>query len=866
MMSFPRSIVCFLFYLACIATARTHGAPPDEATPVGPVDGAMKVPTGQIVRPAGRSISYGGRPLDLCLSADGALAFIKNTGGVSVIDTRDWRLTQALSFVEDNGSMHGIAASLDEKTGIQKLYITGSHKHLMEATLGKDGTLAWTRSILLPGPKNEVSHAMGVTIAKDGLRAYVCLSRNNTLGVVDLAAGQLTHEIAVGVCPYAVVLSPDESTAHVTNFGGRQPQAGDATAGSAGTAVAVDAHGVARTGTVSVVDLAAGKTKAEIHVGLHPAQIVRSLDGSHLYIANANSDSVSVVDTKLLKVIETIDIRPDAQLPFGCVANALALSRDGKTLFCANGGNNAVAVISLGLDTKKSELLGFIPTAWFPGGLACDGTSLYIANVKGEGSRQGDADQKQWESKGVRGTVSKVALPGTTELIKYTAQAKADARIPQSLRAMERAAATQPAVPVPARVGEPSTIHHVIYVIKENRTYDQVFGDIGKGNSEPKLCTFGRETTPNHHALAEQFVLLDNYYCNGVLSADGHQWATQGMVTDYQEKNFGGHTRSYDFGTDALCYANCDFIWDSVLLHGLSFRNYGEFDFPEITSKTPTWFDVHRDWKAGKVAFQQSVEVEMLRKFTCPDYPGWNLRIPDQCRMDVFLKEFARYEKTGDFPNFVIVYLPQDHTAGTKQSVPTPRAHVADNDLALGRLVEAVSHSRIWADSCIFVNEDDPQDGYDHVDGHRSICLVISPYARRGALVSRFYNQSSVLHTITRMLGLPPLNQQTAQASTMEDCFNGKPDMTPFNRLPNAIALDERNKPREAMDTESRKLSEAVAQMDFSKPDRIDNDAMNRLLWFSVHETAYPAEFAGGHGKGLAALRLKLNRKVVDDD
>ena len=327
-------------------------------------------------------------------------------------------------------------------------------------------------------------------------------------------------------------------------------------------------------------------------------------------------------------------------------------------------------MIALG---DQPTIRGFIPTAWFPGRIICDDANVYIANVKGQGSRQGRLDAKERQSKQIRGTVSKVPLPTVAELAKYTEQAKADAHIPQTLRAMEESSEKQRAVPVPAKVGEPSLIHHVIYVIKENRTYDQLFGDLSKGNRDPKLCTFGRDVTPNHHALAEQFVLLDNYYCNGVVSADGHQWATQGMVTDYQEKDFGGSTRSYDFGTDALCYANCNFIWDSVLLHGLSFRNYGEFDFPEITSKTPTWFDVHREWQNGKVTFTQSVEVAMLKKYTCPEYPGWNLRIPDQCRMDCISEGVRGVRKVGGLPEFYDCLF----AAGSHGRDKTDRANAA---------------------------------------------------------------------------------------------------------------------------------------------------------------------------------------------
>jgi hypothetical protein len=405
-------------------------------------------------------------------------------------------------------------------------------------------------------------------------------------------------------------------------------------------------------------------------------------------------------------------------------------------------------------------------------------------------------------------------------------------------------------------------------VIKENRTYDQVFGDMARGNNDSSLCTYGREVTPNHHALADEFILLDNYYCNGVVSADGHQWATQGVITDYQEKMFGGHPRGYDFGTDPLANAGCNFLWDSALQHGLSFRNYGEFDFPELVSKTDNWFDVYAEFKKSQqVKFQQSILMDTLRKYSCPDYPGWNLAIPDVMRVQCFLKELKQYEKTGDLPRLLIVYLPQDHTAGVSKDHPSPRALIADNDLALGQLIDGISHSRFWPKTVIFVNEDDPQDGWDHVDGHRSLCLVVSPYAKRNAVISKFYNQDSVLRTMERILGLPSSNQLTAVAPLMDDCFTAKPDLTPYTAKANQIALDERSlKVDSSMSKDERNLIAATKRLDLSRPDRINDDTFNRILWHASKGNAqYPSKVAGAHGKGLKNLHLKLVPAKNDD-
>jgi len=557
-------------------------------------------------------------------------------------------------------------------------------------------------------------------------------------------------------------------------------------------------------------------------------------------------------------VLEQIGVRPDPALPFGSITNALALSPDERTLYAANGGNNALAVVRLSRGAP-STLAGFIPTGAFPGAIAVQGSRLFVANVKGEGSRGTSEGQQGWNSPRVRGSVSCIPEFDAATLAQWTERALRGARVPQAQRsAGSRARSGVRPRPVPQKPGEPSPIEHVVYVIKENRTYDQVFGDLPQGNGDPSLCVFGREVTPNQHALAESFVLLDNYYCNGVVSADGHQWATQGLVVDYVEKQFGGWTRSYDLGTDALTYAANGFLWDAVLLRGLSFRNYGEFGFARIDEPQGTWFDVQAAARAGSFRSSRQISIATLARYSAPDYPGWHMKISDQLRIDRFLAEFRAMEQSGDFPSFVIVYLPQDHTSGLDENAPTPRAHVADNDLAVGRLIEALSKSRFWPSIAVFVNEDDPQNGWDHVDGHRSTCLVVSPWAKRGVVLSRFHNQTSVLRTMGLILGLPPLSQQDAAARPMEECFTEEPDFTPFTALPNRIPLDEPN---------PKKNAPAAAAFDLSAPDRIDDDAFNRVIWYSVRgDEPYPEQLSGAHGKGLGALGLELAGDEDDDD
>jgi YVTN family beta-propeller protein len=830
---------------------------------VGPTKDGVIVSTEQLVRPAGGVVEFGGRPVDLVVAPDGKSVYVKDNRGLVVIDQATWKVRQQISI--GGGSMHGIAVSADGHS----VYLTSAGETLWEGKIDAAGQVNAGRKIRLPGSGGKgSSYPCGIALTSDSARAIVCLSMNDALAVVDLASGVVQREIPVGVAPYHVVLSGDGKTAFVSNWGGRRAVAGDKTAPSGKTQTVVDARGIAASGTVSIVDLQAQSEIAQVETGLHPTDLCLTRDGRTLFVANANSDTVSVIDVASHKVVETISVRPDASLPFGSAPNALALGADDSTLYVANGGNNAVAVIKLrGANDNKSTLAGFIPTGWYPGALALHDGQLYVANVKGVGSLA-KTTRPEWSRwvKDYLGTVSKVTLPSADELTAYTKQSLADARVHEALAAWEKAQSPEKPAPVPQHDGQPSVFDHVVYIIKENRTYDQVLGDMPRGNGEPKLCIFDKPVTPNHHALAEEFVLLDNYYCNGVLSADGHAWATEANAGEYFEKAFGGFTRVY-FQGDPLTFSSSGFLWDAVLLHGLSFRNYGEKDFPK-TVPDSSWLQMYKDWTSGKKSIQitQSKSLPPLEPYSAL-YPGWNLKIPDIVRADIFLKEFAGFEKSGNWPHFMIVYLPSDHTAGLTPGTPTPRAMVADNDLAMGRIVEAISKSKFWPTTCVFAIEDDPQAGFDHVDGHRSFCLIASPYTRRGETIHAFYNQTSVLHTMERMMGLAPMTQFDSMAPVMTECFTDKPDLRPYTAKPNQIPLDELNGKIADLHAGAAKWAQASAKQDFDEPDEVDDDVMNRILWFSVRgEEAYPKEFAGAHGKGLGALHLKLDPSIDKDD
>jgi YVTN family beta-propeller protein len=632
--------------------------------------------------------------------------------------------------------------------------------------------------------------------------------------------------------------------------------------------VVVDSRGVAASGMVSIVNLTSGLETAEIPTGLHPSDLALSSDGSTLYVANANSDTVTVINTQTRTVKETILVRPDLALPFGSEADGLALSADGTSLFVASAGNNGVAAVELpNAQHTNSMVQGFFPTDWYPGAIVTDGTYVYVANVKGLGSRNGQPSATYYAGSYYLGTANRIPIPSADALSKYYSQVDKNGLVSQIKQTQQPAVVGRLPVPVPVNAGEPSVFQHVLYILKENKTYDEVYGDMTNGNGNSSLCTYPQNITPNHHALAQQFVLLDNYYCNGVNSADGHSWATEGNNSDHLEKSFGGFVRSYTFGDDPLTYSSSGFVWNNVLQHGLTFRNYGEFDYASVPSGA-TWAQIYADYTNGthSIGFAQNIGVASLRPYSSTNVPGWDLNIPDVVRAYGFIKELNAANASGNWANFHFLYLPNDHTGGT----PPAQAQVADNDCSLGKVVDAVSHSRFWTNTVIFVIEDDPQSGYDHVDGHRSLCVVISPYTKRGQTVSTFLNQAGVLHTMEQIMGIPPMNQQDAMAPLMFDCFTNVPDFTPYTHLPNNIDLSTGASGTGTLATLSPKAlyyAKKVKKMDFSKPDRINEDIFNRYIWHSIKgDERYPVEFVGAHGKGLKKLGLVLVKDDKKDD
>jgi len=855
-------------------------------------------PANQVVTPAGRQVELPGmRPQALALSPNGRLLVTAGkTHDLLVLDPATGEVVQHVPLPSDKAtdvtpdsvpeenlhpdrqgqiSFTGLAFSPDGT----RIYLANVEGNVKVFGVRSNGKVVGLFSIPLPPaqlPGRGADIPAGLAVSPDGKRLYVALNLSNRLAELDPANGQVLRLWEVGFAPFGVALAGQK--AYVSNWGGRRPD-GQSVTGPAGhgTLVRVDPiRHVANEGSVSVIDLAKGaevvgqasrlsnkaaETAApltEILTGAGACAIAAPPNGRWVVVANAGSDTLSVIDARTDRVVETICARQNPADLFGAQPNALAFDKSGARLFVCNGTQNAVAVFDF--KPGKSSLRGLIPVGWFPGAVVYDPgrKAICVANIKGIGSTKHlqPGEPVKFNSHQYFGTLSLVPVPARRELSRLTRTALQSLRYGLLQEARLPARSGQPPRPVPERAGEPSVIKHVIYIIQENRTYDQVLGDLPQGNGDASLCVFGEQVTPNHHKVAREFVLLDNTYCSGICSADGHQWADSAFCNDYLERSFAGFPRSYPFGgtggsVDALAYSSAGFIWDNVIAHGKTLRDYGEFALTEAhwrdksKARGPNALDCYRDFvnQTGAIDISCRPSIESLRPYLATNTAGWALQVPDVFRAAEFIKELRQFEQTGNFPNLSIISLPNDHTSGTKEGCPTPAAMVADNDLAFGQIVEAVSRSKFWKETCIFAIEDDPQAGWDHVSGYRTTCYVASPYTRRGAVVSTQYNQTSLLRTMELMLGLPPMNQMDATATPMSACFTDTPDFSPFTALTNNIPLDQMNpSPKKISDPLLRKHAYASARLPLDEVDKCPEGTLNRILWHALKgsQTPYP--------------------------
>lgn len=680
--------------------------------------------------------------------------------------------------------------------------------------------------------------------------AVLPLPYNNQLALFDLSASRFLGTIPVGIAPFGAAINRDGTVAYVTNWGGRLPQPGDLTLPTGldpkADRVVVDQRGIASTGTVTRIDLVKRVVTRTLTVGLHPTAILWDEPRHRLYVANGNEDSVTVIDTQRELVLQTIALQPFQVPVAGIAPTALALTPDGEQLFVACGGINAVVV----LGTRDGNLKGLIPTAWYPNALSLspDGNFLAIANLLGVGSGSRETPRSRYVHS-YRGSVSVVPLPDAAQLASYTTAVAENNRLtlPTDASPSRSSRPTRPTAPkaVPQRAGDPSLIEHVVYIIKENRTYDQLFGDLPKGNGDPSLVMFGADVTPNQRKIAEQFVLFDNFYATGGNSGDGHQWATQANETDYcLWPGYAGRSYPYD-GTDPIAYSAGGFIWDAALRMKKTVRVYGEYAgrMPEedarmrrdLLARWRNGDDFTRDWSI-------TAPLEPLNRILARNFPPYTMAIPDVVRAQIFLTDLRRWEADGTMPNLTIMLLPSDHTRGSTPEYSTAKAMVADNDYALGQIVDALSHSRFWSKMAIFVVEDDAQDGVDHVDGHRTVALAISPYIRRGSVDSSFYSHPSILKTMELMLGLPTLSLFDLIAQEMRASFVDQPDLTPYRAELPRQSFFEVNPRLSSLRGQAHRDALNSQQMRFDVPDAAPTELLNRIVWRQVRglRTPYP--------------------------
>ena len=779
---------------------------------VGPqANGTGVLPNAWVVTPAGLSVEVGDRPMNVVPSPDGRFLAVTNNGqgvqSLALYDTYTNKVTQSIPYNAPEALYVGLTWTADGKT----LYASAGGNNKIR-TYSFDGKTLLEGAPITLGDSKTPIYPAGLALSSDGKTLYAALNLGNSVAAIDLTGrsslnikylkfGDPASSAGIGTLPYMMVLSSDGKTLYTSHWGAK---------------------------VISVVDTAAFKTTVLVPVGDHPSGLTLAPDGKTLYVANANSDTVSAIDTSSNSVRGTVALTPYQGAPMGSMPGAVAVTPDGKTLLVANGGNNDVAVV----DTSSLKVTGLVPTAWFPSALSVssDGKFMFVANMKGLGAGpnlRGPVPGKrnpaeQYIASLGRGSLQAVEIPGPGDLTAYTAQVVKNNGFDEMQAKLTQAPSSTAAQPVPRRVGDPSPIKHVIYVLKENRTYDQVFGGLKEGNGDPALELFGPDVTPNHRALALEFGLFDNFYADAEVSADGHNWTMGAIATDYTQKNwpanYSGRNREYDFeGGSSAPAPTQGYLFDYAKRAGLDYRSYGEFN--DFTSKVPNM---------KPAAFATSLEGRLS-----PTFPGYDMSISDQVRFEAWKKEFDGYVANGKLPQLSVVRLPRDHTNGTRAGSPVPAAYVADNDLALGKLVEAVSTSTYWKDTAIFVLEDDAQNGPDHVDAHRMPAFVISAYSKRGVRDHTQYSTSAMLRTMELILGLPPMTQFDAAATPMVAAFQNTPNLAPYKALVPKQPLDQ-------MNTAASFSSEISARLDLSRADRADELSFNQVIWGSVKGAGVP--------------------------
>jgi YVTN family beta-propeller protein len=784
----------------------------------------VQLPNGWYLSPAGTALHLSSDlPLNIAISPSKKYAAITDNGnGQEGIELIDINAKKLLSFTKMKAAWVGLQFSNDNKY----LYASAANQNMILRFKVNNGQLIINDSIVLGKKWPNKIGITGIALDDAHSRLFAVTKENNSLYVCNTKNKKIIQQIPLSAETYTCLLNPEKTRLYISLWGGNK---------------------------VMIYDVKKAEVTDSIATESHPNDLVFTKKGNFLFVANANSNSVSVIDTKKRKVIETLSASLFPNAPTGSTTNSVALSSDDKTLYIANADNNCLAVFNVS-NPGSSRSFGFIPTGWYPTCVRVVGNSLLVTNGKGFESIANpygpQPDNKkiktpyqkeitsianqpvQYIGSLFKGSLSFIPMPTINELEKYSKQVYKNTPYNKNKEAL---AAGEFGNPIPQKVGAASPIKYVFYVIKENRTYDQVLGDMKEGNGDSSLCLFGEKITPNLHALARNFVLLDNFYDDAEVSADGHNWSTAAYATDYVEKtwptNYSDRGGTYDYeGTREIAYPARGFIWDYCKRAGISYRNYGEF--------------VHD----GKEPILPSIVDHF-----CPGFPDFDLSIQDVYREKIWEHDFDSLLANNALPKFSTLRYPDDHTSGMRKGAYSPYAAAADNDLAVGRFIEHISNSPIWKESAIFIVEDDAQNGPDHVDAHRSTAYLIGPYVKRNFVDHTMYSTSGILRTMELILGLPPMSQYDAAAMPLFRSFTAKPDFTSYTTIPANVDIDERN-------TAWNKLAKESAKFNLVVEDAAPDIPFNEVIWKSIK----------GENSVMPTPRhsafLKLQEKIDGDD
>jgi YVTN family beta-propeller protein len=749
------------------------------------------LPNGWSLTPVGKSLPLGDLPLNMVVSPSKKYIAVTNNGqsiqSIQLIDAVHNKILAEKIIPE---SWLGLAFSSDERT----LYASGGNDNLIiKYNISNAHSLTESDKFRL-GEKWPVKISpAGIQINDQTNTLFVVTKENNSLYLVDLKTKK-TQSFPLGAEAYTCLLSKNKTELYISLWGGK---------------------------SLLIFNIQKKKISDTVRVGDHPNDLCLSSNGRILFAANANDNSVSVIDIKTRKVLETLDAALYPGSPAGSTTNGVALSEDDRTLYIANADNNCLAVFDVS-KPGSSKSIGFIPVGWYPTGVKLIGNKIFVTNGKGFSSfpnpgykpfdtahaniwLQHSVTKSEYIGGLFTGTLSIIKTPSPEKLNQYSRMVYENTPYHKD---KEFTAAGEKGNPVPMRVGDSSPVKYVFYIIKENRTYDQVLGDLEGGNGDSSLCLFGEKITPNQHALAKEFVLLDNFYVDAEVSADGHNWSMGGYATDYLEKTwptgYGGRGGTYDGeGNRAIANNKNGFIWDHCKRAGISFRTYGEF------------------------ADGYKPNIPVLKNHYCTYYTSWDQHVRDTTRVGQWKRDFDSLIAHHALPQLSTLRIINDHTEGLSKGRPTPFAHCADNDLAVGMFVEYLSKSPVWKESVVFILEDDAQDGPDHVDAHRSTAYIAGGYVKRHTVDHTMYSTTSMLHTIELLLGFPPMSQYDAAAEPMWRCFSSQADLTPFESKPLQTDIT-------AINTVENAWQRKSEGFDFSGEDRIPDRAFTEVIWKAV--------------------------------